>query len=476
MNRRFIKVVCSGAFFIAAFVVAASTINAQDDPPAATQQALDAFNKGQDEHGKGNYSGAIDLYDQALKLLPEFPEAEYQKGNAYLSMGKTADAENAFRRAIDLRSEWTLPLVALGTLLERRGQYDEAEKLLNKALALDDSSFPAYSALIELKLKTKADPQVLKTYLDKVRSFSSKANPSATVFATQATLENALNDRPAAKKSIERALAIDPVSKSALYQKADIALAENDLVLADQTTTSLSRIDPGSDDLAVLRARVFLANGKTDDAKKLLAGISSPSPAAKRLIDNIAIATEESPAALEKMLETDPKNAAALGRLCTLYRVSDPAKALDYCKRGLDAEPANVNFAVGYGAALVQAKRFDDAVGVLRRLNAVAPDNSTIHANLGTALFELNRYQEAKAEYEWLTTRPSPPPIAYYFLAICHDKLGEYLDAGANYDLFLKTADPVKNKDEIDNVKFRRPAIDKLIKQNGGKSKVKNGD
>jgi tetratricopeptide (TPR) repeat protein len=329
--------------------------------------------------------------------------------------------------------------------------------------------------LIELKLKTKADPQVLKTYLDKVRTFSSKANPSAAVFATQATLENALNDRAAAKKSIERALALDPASKSALYQKADIALAENDLVLADQTTTTLSRVDAGSDDLAVLRARVLVANGKTDEAKKLLAGITSPSPAARRLIDNIAIATEELPAALEKILESDPKNSAALGRLCSLYRVSDPTKALDYCKRGLDAEPSNINYAVGYGAALVQAKRFDEAVTVLRRLNAVAPDNSTIHANLGTALFELNRYQEARAEYEWLTTRPSPPPIAYYFLAICHDKLGEYLDAGANYDLFLKTADPVRNKDEIDNVKFRRPAIDKLIKQTGGKAKPKSG-
>ena len=29
-------------------------------------------------------------------------------------------------------------------------------------------------------------------------------------------------------------------------------------------------------------------------------------------------------------------------------------------------------------------------------LNAVAPENATIHANLGTALFQLNRFAEAK--------------------------------------------------------------------------------
>ena len=67
------------------------------------------------------------------------------------------------------------------------------------------------------------------------------------------------------------------------------------------------------------------------------------------------------------------------------------------------------------------------------------------------------------------------PPIAYYFLAICHDQLGEYMDAGANYGLFLKNADPVQNKDEIDKVKLRMPAIEKEIKRHGVRTKDKSG-
>jgi tetratricopeptide (TPR) repeat protein len=208
----------------------------------------------------------------------------------------------------------------------------------------------------------------------------------------------------------------------------------------------------------------------------LIASVKSPSPETKQLIAKLSFTTEQSAETLVKLIEADPKNAEALGRLCSVYRVNDPQKALEYCHRALEAEPNNIDHAIGYSAALVQARRFDEAVTVLDRLKSVAPDNATIRANLGTALFELKRYAEAKSEYEWLTARPDVPAIAYYFLAICHDRLGEYLDAGANYNLFLRSADPSKNKNEIDNVRFRLPELEKQIKQQNAKSKSKSGD
>ncbi|HYJ90666.1 MAG TPA: tetratricopeptide repeat protein [Pyrinomonadaceae bacterium] len=471
LNNRFL----AGTLALGLIILFANVALAQEEPVNPTQQAIALFEQGQDAHAKGDFQKAVDLYDKALGLLPEFPEAEFQKGNAYLSLNKRSDAEAAFRRAMALREEWTLPIIALGTLLERRGEFVEAEKLLNKAIELDESSFPAYSALTELKLRTKAPPDVLDKLLVKIRVISAKANPGAAVFATQASLENALGDRGAAKKSIERALAIDPNCKPALYQKADIALAEHDLVLADNITKTIEDLDKGSEDVLAMRARVLLANGKSQDARTVLSTIASPSTTIKALIENIALTTEQSPEALEKILENDVKNPVVLGRLCSLYRLKDANKALDYCHRALEAEPSNIEPAIGYGAALVQAKRYEDAVTTLTRLKSVAPDNATIHANLATALFQLKRYPEAKIEYQWITSRNPVPPIAYYFLAICHDQLREYMDAGANYQLFLKSADAIQNKDEIDKVNLRLPVLEKEIKRQGGRSKNKSG-
>jgi tetratricopeptide (TPR) repeat protein len=478
MFRSHIRRVCSrclvGLVVLSAIGLFSLATAAQDASPTPADP-VELFNQAQDQHAKGNFQKAIDLYDQALKLEPDLAEAEFQKGSALLALGRTADAETSFRRAVGIRNEWTLAMSALGTLLERRGEFAEAEKLLNRAVAIDGNSFPAYAGLVELRLRTNASPDILKQLLEKVRIFSSKAAVPASVFATQATLEDALGDRVAAKISIARALELEPENKAALYEKANVALVENDLVLADGVIKTIESVDAGNQSAVALRARHLLASGKIDDARKLLGGVTSPSPETAKLSAQIELAAEQSPDALEKALANDPKNPLILGKLCSAYRATAPERALDRCKRALDVDPTNIDHAIGLGAALLQAKRYDDAITVLKPLSIASPENATIHANLGTAYFQEKRFAEAKVEYQWLTAHRPTPAIAYYFLAICHDQLGEYMDAAANYDLFLKNADSDRNELEIDKVKLRLPILDKQIRQHGGKNK-KNGD
>jgi len=111
---------------------------------------------------------------------------------------------------------------------------------------------------------------------------------------------------------------------------------------------------------------------------------------------------------------------------------------------------------------------YDQAIGLFRKLIGIAPDNSTSHANLATALFQSRRYAEAKTEYQWLVAKQPDLAAAYYFLAITHDQLAEYLDAMANYQQFLRIADPVKSQLEIEKVKLRLPVLQKQIKGKKG--------
>ena len=100
----------------------------------------------------------------------------------------------------------------------------------------------------------------------------------------------------------------------------------------------------------------------------------------------------------------------------------------------------------------------------MRKIIEIVPDNSTAHANLATALFQLKRYPDAKAEFQWLTNAQPKSAGAYLFLGIVHDQLAEYLDAMANYQQYLRLADPTGNKLDIDKVNLRLPALQKLIK------------
>lgn len=442
----------------------------QDDPDPGSE-AIVLFNKGQDAHEKKDFVLAIENYDKAIKLVPDFPEAELQRGNALVAIGKLDDAEASFRRALELREGWSLAEANLGSLLVQKKNYAEAEKFLTQAIENEELNFPAYAAMTELRLVTKASPAVLNALLAKTRVLTSKANPTASIWASRAALENVVGDKKLAKASATRALELDNKNLTALTVSADVALFENDPAAADPFVKRLEMLSSGSEPTKGLRARILVAQGKSHDALALLNSITSPGPEIIDLKNQLTATKTVDVAELEKQLATDLKNPIILAKLCSAYRVSDPNKSLDYCRQAAEASPTEVQPVVGYGAALVQAKRYDEAVIVLRRLLTIAPDNTTARANLATALFQLKRYPEAKVEFRWLTEHQPEQSIAYYFLAIVHDQLTEFPDAAANYQLFLKLADPESSKLEIEKVNLRLPVVQKLIKEGKGKKR-----
>ena len=100
---------------------------------------------------------------------------------------------------------------------------------------------------------------------------------------------------------------------------------------------------------------------------------------------------------LEALLVKNPKNAMLLARLGNLYRTTDPNRSLDYYRQAVEIDPGNADHATGYSSALVQARRFPDAVAVLRRVLAVAPDNYAAHANLAAARAQYGLLRASRA-------------------------------------------------------------------------------
>ena len=461
-----------GTFLVLAIALAIaspSTVVAQDNPENSSQQAVRLFNEGQDAHEKGDLPLAIDLYDKALAIIPSFPEAELQKGNAQLSLGLTADAEKSFRKAVELRPDWTLALSSLGSLLASQSRYPEALPIVRKAIELDDQNFPALAALTEILVRTKAPNDEMKVLLSRLVELTGKANPPADIWSARGALENAIGDKKAARASYTNARQVDPANKAAVAGLAEVALSENDLIAAAGLVEQLRVLTKESDDYKTLKARVLAAQNKPDDALKLLASVKQVSDAVLKLRTAIETTRSTDAADLTRRLAADPKNVEILARLCSLQRTSDPAAALEYCRRASELEPQNVNHAIGYGRALVQAKKFEEAVRLMSSLMKFEPENITIRADLATALYELKRYEEAKPLFRWLADKQPDRPIPYYFLAITHDQLQEYIDAMANYQRFLKLADPQGQRLEIDQVNLRLPALQKLIKDKKGK-------
>ena len=465
-------------FFIALMFLLSGVLATEAQEEEASQQAAAQFEQGQNAHEKGDFEGALKLYARAIELQPDFPEAEYQRGAALEQLGREPEAEKAFRRAAQLRPDWSLPMTKLGALLVKQNNYAEAEGILNQAIELDAANYLALISLAELEINSRRAPEKLQILLGKIKSSSDgKSNVPVSLWTARAALERNLGDKTAAKASINQALQIAPENLPARLEHGEIFLSEKDFATALDDAKLALRYAPENLSARLLLSRIYAATGKPDESLKILDSLSTEQkklPAVadlRKLVSVNAVSDDGNVESFEKLLVSDQKNAALLGRLCGLTRATAPAKALDYCRRALELEPNNVIYAVGYGAALVQARRFEDAIIILRRILAVAPDNYAARANLATALYEAKHFAEAVAEFTHLLEAKPDIPASYFFLATAHDALGNFTEAMAAYQKFLSLADPKQNQLEIDKVQLRLPGLKRQIEKGAGKKK-----
>jgi tetratricopeptide (TPR) repeat protein len=445
---------------------------AEDDP-------VQLFQQGQDAHERGDLKRALELYDQAIKLRPEFPEAEYQRASALISLNRLPEAEKSLRRSIELQPKWSLPYIALGKLLTRLEHFDEAEKLLLRARELSASNV-VLVALADLYLRTKAPRETLVTLLAELRVSTITDWANAPLLAARGSVEFLLGDKTAATASLDEALLRDKQNITALMIRAELRADAGNYQGALADALEAQRASHASLSATMLLARIYAQAGKTGEAAKVLDTLDESSkrrPEVVALRDSLSkdcsSSTTEESAATEELLKQQPHNVTLLACLGASLRTVDPARSLELYRQAAESEPRNVSYATGYAAALVQARRFAEAVIILRRILAIQPDNFTAHSNLATALYELKQYKEALTEFGWLLgVKPDLVP-AYLFIATAHDFLGEYAEALAAYETFLARADAQKNQLEIDRVNLRLPTLRNQVKRGEGVRKKK---
>jgi tetratricopeptide (TPR) repeat protein len=437
------------------------------------------FERGQSAHARGELEKAIGFYEQALKVRPEFPEAEFQRGNALASLGRLAEAAAAFRLAISYKKNWALPHSALGALLMRQNRDKEAEQSFQQALAIDNKEGLALRLLSEIRLRAGD----AKSALDLAKRATAIPDAPAAAWIGLALAEKANGDKVAAKTTLDRVLADEPQNLAALMERADLLIDEKNFELAIADLKAAAKVKP--EDKAVLSRLAYALQqaGKNDEAVAVAkaAGLEVQQSTGTGAIgvvgtpEEIEAANSADPAvarkSLEKLLEKNPRSAMLLGRLGASYRTDDPARSLDFYRRAAELQPNAPEYALGYGAALVQARRFAEAAHILKQVVKASPDNYAAHANLATALYELKRYPESIPEYEWILTKKPDAVVAHYFIATAHDYLGEYPEALASYEKFLSLADAKTNQLEIDKVKLRLPLLQRQIKLGEGVKK-----
>ncbi|HET6891373.1 MAG TPA: tetratricopeptide repeat protein [Pyrinomonadaceae bacterium] len=472
--------ISTALLFAAALVAASSAVavaQAEDPLGEGSADPIKLFEQGQNAHARGDLARAVTYYQEALKVKPEFPEAEFQLGNVLVALGQLNDAESAYQRSIKLRKDWSLPYAALGALFARTKRNHDAESMLRAALKLNSQDNLALRVLANLRLRSGDHTEALKL----AQAATKVADAPASAWLVRAMAERATGDKTAAIASLQNVLQNEPNNLDALLERAELRIEASDYAAAIEDLKAVEKLKSTDKSILSRLASGYERAGKADEARRIaeaagLIAAGTGSPSGKNTIigsaEEIEAANNDDATiarpALLKLLEKNPRNAMLLARLGACYRADDPARSLEFYQRAVEIQPENPDYAAGYAAALVRARRFPEATVILRKVISASPDHYVAHANLATALYESKRYPEAIPEYEWLLRTKPDLTIAYYFIASAHDYLGEYPEALAAYETFLARADTKTNLLEIDKVNLRLPTLRRQIKLGEG--------
>ncbi|HET8825325.1 MAG TPA: tetratricopeptide repeat protein [Terriglobales bacterium] len=216
-----------------------------------------------------------------------------------------------------------------------------------------------------------------------------------------------IQNRPVDAEEFLQVLRRDfPHDPEVLYQAAH---AYSDL--SQQASQQLVRDAPFSYHAHELTAEQLEMQGKWDQAiaeyKKILeinsslpgihfrigrAMLSQPNPSPEVIA--------EAKRNFELELKIDPQNAGAEGVLGEIAaKAGEQAEAINHYKRATVLDNGFAEAYMGLGTALVNEKRFAEAVPPLETAVKLAPDDPMAHYNLALALSRVGRKEEADREF-----------------------------------------------------------------------------
>lgn len=161
-------------FSIAVLITLSACATPPQYAPPAPERAdyrspEDYFSEGMRDFKKGEYREAIEDFDKALRMRPNYVEAHYFMGLSFQKMGRFEDAERAFVEAIRYDSRYLPARESLGLLLFDSKRYKQAEEQLEMAKSLGSTMPLVYYVLGEIEMKEKECNKAIAAYREALR-------------------------------------------------------------------------------------------------------------------------------------------------------------------------------------------------------------------------------------------------------------------------------------------------------------------
>ena len=372
-------------------------------------------------------------YREAEKLDPRNERWPYYLGDVLSVLGTDLEAaEQAFRRAMELRPDYGPAHMRLGSVLVAAGRNEDAEPELERALVLAPELQPARVALAQVRLargELEASAALLEEVLDTLPRHGQALSTLGQVYMRQGKREEARAIAVRARDPASYNLYSDPLmsevvaegrSSILLWERAKSYLDNGNYEQAALGLRQVVELRPSNPDVHL---QLAIAYGNLDELQRTRYHLERAVALGPELADarvrlaTVHIEQQQPAAAVPHLLEAleltpdDPHARWLLGRAQVLAGDLDAGLTTFEMAAAMGLEPpgwANNE----WGSALAQMGRSEAALERFRAALDSEPENAQAHFYIGLLLEARGLVDEAVERYCRSMRAAANPPSA----------------------------------------------------------------
>ena len=366
-------------------------------PQEQIDKLLDLFNK-------RLFGRAI---ERAQNLIQQYPTSYMLwniLGASYKSLGRSAEAIDAFVKVTHYNPQYADGFNNLGVVLGETGQFDRASVAYNQALKIKPNFYEAYNNLGTVLRKQGYLEDCIECYakaIDLKPNYVEAHNNLGVALVAQGKLEDAIS-------AYRRVLSMKP-DFAATYPNLVNALQILGSI-ADAVEVCKQALSCHFEDFSVYNSlgNLLVGMDQLDNAINAYNLALVINPECVDAYSNLATAfvyrgdLEAAIDACNKALNINPNHAIAHMTQGNAFRDQyRHSEALDAYQRAIALQPELSEAYSNMGMVLVAEGKLDAAIDSYNKALSIKPNDAESHSNLSYALLNIGRIKDGLNEYEW---------------------------------------------------------------------------
>lgn len=226
----------------------------------------DLFLQGCTEAELGNYTKALSLLDDVIKLDPKYSAAYYKKANVFLVTMQLDNSIENYKKAVELSPNNIWYNHKLAKLYSALSRWKESAELFEKIIELDPNNVERYQELVEIYYAGKNEKAMLKT-LD---AMEKKWGVNEDVSMFKFKYHNERENHKAAEKEIEKLIDNFPNDIKYLAIMAEMKMSKKEYSKAIKYYDKIAEIAPDDPHINVSLTNYYLIQKDEENTYKYL--------------------------------------------------------------------------------------------------------------------------------------------------------------------------------------------------------------